>query len=146
MIEDKLKKENGEEKPQKLLLDWNPNTVLSIKSDSVKSPTTQLDDDFDRSVNKNSDFKKRWNKLRYGSPNHDDMCETCLIEGCKESVAPLSDSSSEDLQLLEPDIVEESSSRGFSISNHTSFSDFYFFKEPESSETSSDSEEEISVL
>ena len=106
------------------MLDWNPNTVLSIKSDSVKSPTTNLDDDFDRSINKNSDFKQKWNKLRYGSPFHDDMCESCLIDGCKESVAPESSSSSE----LPP---EDDDSHGFSISNHTSFSDFYFFKEPE---------------
>ena len=61
------------------------------------------------------------------------MCESCLIDGCKESVAPESSSSSE---LPPPD----DDSHGFSISNHTSFSDFYFFKEPEVQGSDSSSE------
>ena len=69
--------------------------------------------------------------MRYGSPCNPDEDKKCLIDGCNQSIAPEIPSDSEGSFV---------SSVGFSISNATSFSDFYYFKEPRMEQTTSEKE------
>lgn len=95
-------------------------------------------DFIDKNVNcDHSDFKQKWNKFKYGSINFDDNCFICRNEGCVESIPPvniLSSRSSEPLPrspTVDSPLSEQTkiSKKSNSLTNQTSFSDFYVFKE-----------------
>jgi len=94
------------------------------KDDTIKI----IDREITRLNRDNSEFKQRWNLLKHGDGFFDEECQYCQIEGCRRSVA-----NSEDPPDSEDSSEEHSSQRSplYSISNATSFSDFYVFKEEE---------------
>ena len=127
--------------PKKPMLEWMPelsgpiakmnqSKIKDIKSPRSNFASTARTKEVDKTMNKNqSVFKQKWNLIKHGDELYDDQCAACLIDGCDQEVAESGDNGS-DLEsgYISPSKRAGSNSNALSISNDTSFSDFYNFK------------------